>query len=243
LILFRSVLYFLYFGIVSVVMNIGALPTLLMPRMVIVRTSQCWSRVLLWGLKVIAGLDYEVRGEIPKGGVLVASKHMSMWDTLALYMLLDDAVIVLKRELLNVPFYGWYVRKAQMIAIDRAAGANALRQMAVQGKVVIGQGRPIVIFPEGTRKKPGAVPDYKPGVAGLYGLLGVACVPAALNSGLFWTGRMGFRKKSGRVVIEFLPPIPAGLKRSEFMAILQERTEAATAKLVAEGRALLAGQP
>lgn len=237
MILFRSILYFAYFGIVSVVMNIGALPTLLMPRMAIVRTSQCWSRVLLWGLKVIAGLDYEVRGEIPKGGMLMASKHMSMWDTLALYMLLDDAVIVLKRELLNIPFYGWYVRKAHMIAIDRTAGANALRQMAAQGKAVIAQGRPIVIFPEGTRKKPGAAPDYKPGVAGLYGMLNVACVPVALNSGLFWTG---FRKKPGRIVIEFLDPIPAGLKRADFMARLEACTEAATAKLVAETQTLYA---
>ncbi|MDE2183404.1 MAG: 1-acyl-sn-glycerol-3-phosphate acyltransferase [Alphaproteobacteria bacterium] len=240
LILFRSFLYFLWFGVVSVIMNVGALPTLLMPRRAIVRTSQCWSRVLLWGLKHIAGLDWEVRGTIPQGGVLVASKHMSMWDTLALYMLLDDAVIVLKRELLNVPFYGWYLRKAHMIAIDRAAGASALRQMAAQGKAVVAEGRPIVIFPEGTRKSPGAPPDYKPGVAGLYGLLGVDCVPVALNSGLFWTGPMGFLKKPGRIIIEFLPPIPAGLGRAAFTALLEARTETAAAKLIAEGRTALA---
>lgn len=236
MVLLRSFLYFLWFATVSVVMNVGALPTLVMPRKAIVRTSQCWSRVLFWGLKHIAGLRYEVRGSIPRGGVLVASKHMSMWDTLALYLLLDDAVVVLKRELLNVPFYGWYVRKAHMIAIDRSAGATALRQMANQARTALAQGRPIVIFPEGTRKAPGAPPDYKPGVAGLYSQLDVPCVPVALNSGLFWSGPMGFLKKPGTVIIEFLPPIAAGLKRAAFMRQLEERIETATAELVAEGR-------
>jgi len=146
---------------------------------------------------------------------------------------------VVKRELLSIPFYGWYIKRAGVIAIDRAGHASALRQMAAQGRAAIAEGRPIVIFPEGTRKNPDATPDYKPGVAGLYGLLGVACVPVALNSGLFWTGPGGFVKKRGRVVVEFLPAIPAGLKRAEFMSTLQDRVEAATAKLVAEGRALL----
>jgi 1-acyl-sn-glycerol-3-phosphate acyltransferase len=159
---------------------------------------------------------------------------------LALYALLDDASVVIKRELLRVPFYGWFARKAGMIAIDRGAHAGALRKMAEQGRAVAAEGRSIVIFPEGTRKNPDAAPDYKPGVAGLYTQLRVPCVPVALNSGLFWTGPGGFLKKRGRIVIEFLPAIPAGLKRAEFMRTLEQRTEEATAKLVAEGRALLA---
>ena len=232
---FRSVLYFLWFAIVSVAIHLAALPAFLLPRRATVWASQRWSAALLWGL-AIAGLDYEVRGEIPKGGVLVAAKHMSMWDTITLYLLLDDAVVVVKRELLSIPFYGWYIRRSGVIAIDRSGHASALRQMAAQGRAAIAAGRPIVIFPEGTRKNPDAPPDYKPGVAGLYGQLGVACVPVALNSGLFWTG---FLKRPGRIVIEFLPAIPAGLKRAEFMRTLQERTETATARLVVEGRALL----
>ena len=235
--LVRSILFFVYFAAVSVAMHIAALPTLVLPRMAIVRTSQAWSRTILWGLKVIAGCDYEVRGEIPHGAVLVAAKHMSMWDTMALFMLLDDVSIVVKQELLKIPFYGWYIAKAGVIGIDRAAGANALRRMAAQSKPIIAAGRPIAIFPEGTRKKPGAAPDYKPGIAGLYSQLGLPCVPAALNSGQFWTG---FIKRPGRIVIEFLPPIPAGLKRAEFMRELQSRIEAKTADLVVEGNALLA---
>jgi 1-acyl-sn-glycerol-3-phosphate acyltransferase len=168
--------------------------------------------------------------------VLVAAKHMSMWDTLALYLVLDDPAVVLKRGLTWIPFYGWYIVKAGSIAIDRKGGAQALRRMAAAAKRVIEQRRSVLIFPEGTRKKVGAPPDYKPGVAGLYGQMGVECVPAALNSGLFWTG---FKKRPGRIVLEFLEPIPPGLKSREFMRQLEDRIEAATAALVAEGRDLL----
>jgi len=233
----RTILFWIYFVLLSVVFYLAALPTLVLPRRAIVRTSQTWSWCVFWGLKVFAGCGMEVRGEIPHGAVLVAAKHMSMWDTLALYALLDDVCIVVKRELYKIPFYGWYIRKAGVIGIDRAAGASALRTMAGEAAPVIKARRPIAIFPEGTRKKPGAPPDYKPGVAGLYGLLRLDCVPVALNSGQFWTG---FLKRPGRIVIEFLPPIPAGLKRSEFTRELEGRIEAATAVLVEEGRRLLA---
>ena len=232
----RSVLFFIYFVVVSVAIHLAALPTLVLPRITVVRFSQAWSRAVLWGLKVFAGCGYEVRGEIPQGPVLVAAKHMSIWDTIALYMLIDDVCFVVKRELLKIPFYGWYIGRAGVIGIDRSAGSRALRQMAVQAKPAVAAGRPIAIFPEGTRKKPGAQPDYKPGVAGLYRLLGVPCVPVALNSGQFWTG---FRKNKGTIVIEFLPLIPAGLKRDTFMTELEHRIETAMEKLLAEGRAEL----
>lgn len=236
----RSAIFMLWFAFVSLLFNVGFLWALACPRALTVFASRGWSAWTLFGLKWIAGLDYEVRGTTPAGGVLIASKHMSMWDTVALYLIVRDPAVVLKRELLNIPFYGWYARKARMIAIDREGKASALRKMAEQAKGVFAQGRSVVIFPEGTRKKPGAVPDYKPGAAGLYGLLDVACVPVALNSGLFWTGPGGFLKKKGRIVVEFLPAIPPGMKRAEFMTTLQDRIEGATAKLLAEGRDLLA---
>ncbi len=238
----RSAVFMLWFALVSVLFNVGFLWALALPRKVTVLASRGWSRWTLWGLKVIAGLDYEVRGKMPARAVLVAAKHMSMWDTIALYLILYDPAVILKQELLGIPFYGWYARKARMIAIDRDAGARALRKMAEAARGVIREGRPVVIFPEGTRKKPGAAPDYKPGVAGLYGQLDVPCVPVALNSGLFWTGPGGFLKKRGRIVVEFLSPIAPGLKRAEFMAVLQERIEGATAKLLKEGRAQLAAE-
>jgi 1-acyl-sn-glycerol-3-phosphate acyltransferase len=227
----RSLLFLIYSVVVSVAIHLAALPTLLLPRMIVVRTSQGWSRVVLWGLRVLAGCSYEVRGEIPRGAVLVAAKHMSMWDTLALYMLIDDVCIVVKQELLRIPFYGWYIAKAGVIGIDRAAGASALREMANKAKAVLAQGRAVAIFPEGHRQKPGAPPAYKPGVAGLYTQLGIPCVPVALNSGQFWTS---FWKYPGKIVIEFLPPIPAGLKRAEFMRQLEGRIESATTALLEE---------
>lgn len=233
----RSLLFLLFFVAVCVVMFIAALPTLVLPRLAVVRCSQSWSRVVFWGLKWIAGCGYEVRGKIPTGAVLIAAKHMSMWDTLALYMLLDDVCVVVKRELLSIPFYGWYIKKAGVISIDRAGGAAALRRMTAESKPVIAAGRPIAIFPEGHRHRPGDPPDYKPGVAGLYTLFALPCVPVALNSGQFWES---FRKRKGTIVIEFLPAIPAGLKRAEFMPLLQERIETATNALIEEGKALIA---
>jgi 1-acyl-sn-glycerol-3-phosphate acyltransferase len=146
-------------------------------------------------------------------------------------LVLKHPALVLKRQLLSIPFYGWYARKAGMIAIDREGHASALRRMVAAGKARLAEGRPIAIFPEGTRKKPGAAPDYKPGVAALYGMLDVACVPFALNSGVYWAGPL---RKPGRIVIEFLPAIPPGLKRRDFMAALEGSVESATARLIAE---------
>jgi 1-acyl-sn-glycerol-3-phosphate acyltransferase len=237
--LLRSILFFIWFALVSAIIAVGGVWVLLLPRRATEILSKTWSRAVLFGLKYIAGLDYEVRGTIPRGAVLVASKHMSMWDTAVLYLLLDDAAAVVKRSLLYIPFYGWYLWKSGVIAIDRDAKASALKQMVAEAKARHAEHRPIFIFPEGTRKLPGTPPDYKPGVAALYTQLGVDCVPVALNSALFWSGAAGFIKRSGRVVIQFLPPIPPGLKRAAFMEQLQTRIETATDALVIEGRNLL----
>jgi 1-acyl-sn-glycerol-3-phosphate acyltransferase len=240
MVLIRSTLFFAYFALITIIIFIGSLPTLALPRLAAVHASRLWSRLTLWGLKYIADLDWEIRGAIPQSGVLIASKHMCLWDSLALYLVLYDPAAVLKRELLSIPFYGWYIKKAGVIAIDRGGHASALRKMATEARAAFAGGRSVLIFPEGTRKSPDAVPDYKPGVAGLYGQLDAPCVPVALNSGVFWTGWMGLIKKPGKIVLEFLEPIPPGLKRPEFMATLQDRIEGATGRLVTEGRKLLA---
>ena len=225
----RSLLFLLWFLAVTTILSLVFLPVLLLPRGATIWLARVWSRVTFFGLKLFAGIDWEIRGTPPTGPVLVAAKHMSMWDTLALYLALDAPGIVLKRELLRIPFYGWFLWKSAAIPIDRAAGASALRKMGAAARAVLADGRPILIFPEGTRKRPGAPPDYKPGVAGLYGMLEVPCVPVALNSGAYWTG---FTKRPGTIVLEFLPAIPPGLKRSEFMTALESRIETATAALL-----------
>jgi 1-acyl-sn-glycerol-3-phosphate acyltransferase len=225
----RSALFLLWFLLITTILSLIFLPVLALPRGATVWLARLWSRLTFWGLKVFNGIGFEVRGQPPKGPLLVASKHMSMWDTMALYLALEAPATVLKRELLHIPFYGWFLWKATAIPIDRAAGASALRKMAAAARGVLAEGRPILIFPEGTRKKPGAAPDYKPGVAGLYGMLGVECVPVALNSGVYWTG---FLKRPGTIVLQFLEPIPPGLKRDAFMALLQQRTESATTALL-----------
>jgi 1-acyl-sn-glycerol-3-phosphate acyltransferase len=225
----RSALFLLWFALLTLTLGLLFLPLLLLPAGAAIWLGRTWSRGMLWGLKMFAGLGMEVRGSPPKGAVLVAAKHMSMWDTLALYVVLDRPGVVLKRELLSIPFYGWFLRKAAAIPIDRGGAASALRKMTRAAQAVMAQGRPVLIFPEGTRKKPGAPPDYKPGVAGLYGMLAAPCVPVALNSGLYWRG---FLKKPGTVVLEFLEPIPPGLPRGAFMAMLESRIETATSRLL-----------
>lgn len=239
MLIFRSAIFLLWFALESAVINILGLPSMLMPRAAANGVAEFWCRASLWGLKMFAGLDCEMRGPLPPHGVLIAAKHMSMLDTMALFVMLGRPAFVLKRNLLNIPFYGWYARKTGMIAIDREGRASALRMMVIKAKAALDGGRSVIIFPEGTRKKPGAPPDYKPGVAGLYGQLDVPCVPVALNSGLYWTGPGGFIKKPGKMVIEFLQPIPPGLKRREFMAALETEIETATARLVTEGRTQL----
>ena len=225
----RSALFLAWFVLLTLVMGIIFLPLLVFPRKATAWMARCWAMATLWGLRVFARIDWQVRGAAPKGGVLVASKHMSMWDTLALYIVLDDPAIVLKRELLFIPFYGWYLWKATAIAIDRSAGAEAVRRMTKSAMAVLDEGRPILIFPEGTRKKPGAAPDYKPGVAAIYGLLGAPCVPVALDSGRYWTS---FAKYPGTITLAFLEPIPPGLKRGPFMQTLEDRIESATNRLL-----------
>ena len=232
----RSLLFQIFFWIFSTLINLAYIPALLMRRQVTVRGMEIWAAVSFWGLKHIVGLDFEVRGRenLPKGPAIYAGKHLSMWETVATHLLFKDPATVMKRQLLSIPGYGWYARKVEMIVIDREGGAKTIRTLIADAKRAIGEGRPIIIFPEGTRRPMGAPPDYKPGVAALYGALDVPCVPIAHNSALYWP-RRGFLRKPGTVIVEILPSIPPGLKRPQFMAELEQRIESATSRLLAEG--------
>jgi 1-acyl-sn-glycerol-3-phosphate acyltransferase len=210
------------------------LPLVVLPRGVIVGCGSWWSRSVLWLLRCVVGLNHRIegRGNVPAGPVLWAIKHQSAWDTLIVPVLIDDPVVVLKRELLWIPLYGWLARRHGMIGIDRNSGARALRAMVAAAERAIAAGRSIVVFPEGTRTPPGERRPYHSGIAALYTRLGVPVVPVALNSGLFW-GRRAFTRKPGTITLRILPPIPPGLDRRTFMARLEHAIETESKALVA----------
>ena len=232
----RSLLFNVVFYINISVRMIVALPTILLPYSFLLGVLRRYAGSTLWFLRVICGIGVEWRGreKLPQGACIVACKHQSVWETFALFMVLPDPTYVLKRELMQLPLFGWLATKARMIPIDRGSHAKALTGMLAAARREAARGRQIVIFPEGTRRLPGAKPHYLPGAAFLYADLGLPCVPIALNSGLFWP-RHSWLRRPGTVVAEVLDPIPAGLDKREFLTRLQSAIEQATARLVAEG--------
>jgi 1-acyl-sn-glycerol-3-phosphate acyltransferase len=215
------------------VMGLIWLPALLAPRGATLFGVRLWCRLVLGGLRLLCGIRIEVRGlhHLAAGAALIAAKHQSMLDTVAPFRFLPDPCFVLKQELLRLPVYGWYARKADMVPVDRDAHAAALRKLVSDARAQLARGRQLIIFPEGTRQAPGAGPDYKPGVAALYRDLAAPCVPLATNSGRCWPAHgLGFRP--GVVVFEFLEPIPPGLKRAVFMQQLEQRIETASTALM-----------
>ncbi|HVT52288.1 MAG TPA: lysophospholipid acyltransferase family protein [Dongiaceae bacterium] len=228
----RSILFNVIYGLWTTAMHIVCLPLLLGPRSWIYAAAGLWIDVTLWLLKHVVGLDYRIVGaeNLPSGPAIFASKHQSAWETLFLSRYLHYPAFVLKKELLSIPLFGWYLRKVGMIAIDRKAGASALRNMTRQSAEIFAQDRSLLIFPEGTRVAPGQQRPYQPGIAGLYGQLKVPVVPVALNSGLFW-GRRSFVKKPGTITVAFLPAIQPGLDRKALMRDLESRIETAATAL------------
>ena len=194
-----------------------------------------WAEGVLWLLEHVVGITYEVRGHrhIPEGPALIASKHQSAWDTVTFHIFMAAPAYVMKKELTNLPLYGRFTQMAGSIVVDREAGAQAIKGLVRDCRASLETGHQIVIFPEGTRTTPGTRYPYQPGIAALYRQLDMAVVPVALNSGLFW-GRHSFIKNPGRIVVQFLPPIPAGIDRRKFMVELEQQIEAATAALIAE---------
>ena len=229
----RSLLFTVWLYLSMAIFAIGLSPALLMPHGAAMGVVKLWARFVLFGLRWIAGVKVEFRGleHRPTGPALIAPKHQGMLDVVAPFAVLDDACFVLKKELMILPFFGWFAWKTGMIPIDRSAGATALKTMVKQARARLAENRQIVIFPEGTRAAVGAEPDYKPGVAAIYRDLEVPCWPVATNSGVHWPAH-GFRRYPGTVVFEFLPPIPAGLKRAEFMKRLEDSVETASTALL-----------
>ena len=234
----RSLLFNLMFFAWTAFASLAFLPLLLVPRGGVVWLSRLWARVTAWLLRHIVGLDYEVRGRqnLPAEPALFAFKHQSAWETIVFVLLVPDFAGVVKRELAAIPIFGWYLRKLRMIPIDRAKAGTALKQLVARARERVAEGRSVMVSPEGTRTAPGERRRYLPGVAAIYRELGVAVVPVALNSGLFW-GRRSFLKYPGVIIVEFLPAIPPGLDRRAFLGELADRIESASDRLAREARA------
>ena len=241
MLILRSVAFNILFYSNLVLYMVLALPTFALARGAFMALARSWGRTSNLLLRVVAGIAVEYRGleKIPRGAVLVASKHQSVWETFTLVTLFADPAYIYKRELLWIPVFGWYLWKSGMVPVDRGARGGAMAGMIESARTELARGRQIIIFPEGTRTAPGAPPAYKHGITNLYVATGVPCVPVALNSGLFWPRRK-FMRYRGTIVLEVLDPIPPGLTRVDFAARLQQTIETASAKLIAESEKSLA---
>lgn len=234
---FRSILFNLFFFFFHLVLVVVMTLLLPFPRRLEQRVVRVWTGLLGWSLKALVGLDIEIRGRenLPSGAVVIVSKHQSAWDTFVFYTLVDDPNYILKKELMDIPFWGWCAAKCGAIGVDRDGGGSALKKMVRDTQDRLDKGRQVILFPEGTRSKPGSRLPYHPGIAAMYNHTQAPVIPVALNSGLFW-GRGSFIKYPGVVTIEFLAPLPPGLKRREFMAELESRIETASDALIVEAK-------
>lgn len=224
-----------FYGMTTLVVLL-CVPLLLAPRRTLAGLGKIWVRFMLVWLRLTCGVGYELRhwDRLPADGrCIVAAKHQSAWETLALWLLLDNPAVVLKVELTRIPIWGRCAVRIGQVPVDRKGGAKTMRAMLALCHERLDEGRPIVIFPQGTRVAPGVKAPYQPGVAGLYRELGVPVYPIALNSGLFW-GRNRFAKQPGTIIVEVLEPIPPGLDRRGLLRALEDKIEPATARLEAE---------
>ncbi len=231
----RSLLFISIFYLWSLAMSLALTPLLLAPRRWMIGGMRLWARGVLAMMYPLCGIRVEFRGleHLPPGAALIAAKHQCMFDTMGPFVVFADSCYVMKKELLTIPFYGWFCVKAGMIALDRDGQAKALRKLITEGKAALGARRQVVIYPEGTRVAPGQTGNYHPGIAALYRAGGLPCIPLATNSGRHWPAH-GFLRHPGTIIYQFLEPIPPGLQRAEFMRVLEERLEAASRALLNE---------
>jgi 1-acyl-sn-glycerol-3-phosphate acyltransferase len=227
------VVFILVFYLWSAVLSIGSLPLLLCPRRWTIEIFRFWARGVFVQLRVICDVRVELRGRehVPRGRAIVAAKHQCMFDVFAQFVFLEDSCFVMRKELMRIPFFGLYAWKTGMVVLDREGGSKALRDLLAQARDRLKEPRTLVIFPEGHRGEPGVAGDYPPGVAGLSRDLELPTYPVATNSGVHWPAH-GFLRRPGTIVFEYLPPIPTGLKRAEYMRRLEAEIETASNALL-----------
>lgn len=235
MLILRSALFHAAFYANCTFWFIGAMIAWPFPSIAMMWFARGWAISSLYLHELITGAEVEFRGagHLPPGPILIAAKHHSAWETMALLLFAPRASYILKRELLRVPLFGWHLLKAKQIPIDRSQKTKALAQLSNETKKAIGLGRQIIIFPEGTRRAAGAPPDYRIGVARIYEAANVPCVPVGMTSGLAWP-RNSWLFYPQRILVEFRPAIPPGLNREVFFARLQADIEGTTDRLLAE---------
>jgi 1-acyl-sn-glycerol-3-phosphate acyltransferase len=230
----RSALFNLLFLGGTALTVLFGLPMLAARPPMVIAFVRGWARLMIALLRIVCGIRLEVTGleNIPPGGVIIAAKHQSAFDTVVWLVLLRSPVYVMKKELGLIPFWGMLARHCGNVTVDRAGGASALKAMVRDSQAALARGRPLVLFPEGTRSAPGEKVPYQPGVAALAAASGAPVVPAATNSGLFW-GRRAFHKRPGTIHVSVLPPLPPGLPRKALMAALETVIETESDRLAA----------
>lgn len=236
----RSLAFDAIFYSTMAVFGIVLAPAALLSRSLALRIVRIYLRCILSILGRVCGLRTEVRGAVPRGEVLVASKHQSFLDVLILQAVLDRPRFVMKKELRHAPVFGWYARRLGCIVIDRGAGRRALEGLVASARKLRGRLGQLVVYPQGTRVAPGARRPYRAGVAAVLAATDLACVPAATNAGVFW-GRNSLLRKPGLAVVEFLPPLPPGLGQEAALRSIERDIEAATRRLEKEAAAGPAG--
>ena len=231
--LLLTILFYSALALWTILMGILSLPFIFFPSKYIRFPAKTWIKGIFILLEYICGVTHEVRGHknLTNEPLIIVSKHQSAFETFALYYYLESSFFIHKKQLFYIPIFGQYLLKSNMVSIDRAGQAKAMRKMISDVKKKLDHGSTIIIFPEGTRKKPGEKTDYKTGFVGIYNTTKRKLQPVALNSGLFW--QKGIKKiKKGHIVIEFLQQIETGLNKKEVLEKVEYSIESATNKLL-----------
>lgn len=229
----RSLLFVGQIYFMMLVIGVAFLPWALVSKRGAYACCKTFTGWVRWTARWMVGLKTEVRGEVPTGNVLVASKHQSFLDIMLIFQYLPRGKFIMKKQILWTPIIGIYAWRLDCIAVDRGKRGAAIDKMVADVKA--GQKEPgqLIIYSQGTRVAPGVKAPYKVGTGVLYKQLEGACVPAATNVGVFWP-RTGIYRKPGTAVVEFLAPMEKGLEPKEFMKVLEERVEAASDRLLDE---------
>ena len=231
--LFRTTIFYILLSIWTIFIGILCIPYLFFPSKFLRFPTLVWIKVIFIMLKLVCNISHEIRGRenIPDEPLVVVSKHQSAFETFALFYYLKKSFFIHKKQLFLIPIFGQYLMKSNMVAIDRKGGAKTMRTILKEVKKRIDDGSSIIIFPEGTRKKPGEDPDYKSGFVGIYNEVNRKILPVALNSGFFWPKNSWIMKK-GKIIIDIQPPIETGYKKNKIVEMVKNSIENASNNLI-----------